>query len=192
MDALVVRNAVAGDLPAIAVVHKTQFGDHLLGQFSISLLTEFYRCFLGGSIFLTAEVSGEICGFVMGGEKQRLAELKNHFVKRNFPRIFFEALVRPKVWVFLVKRIPDPGKMSTRFNSDFSLRLLSIAVNPAATGKGVASALVDQFENQLDKGKSYGLSVIARNERAIGFYLKMGYVEEFRNGSSVYFWKKIP
>lgn len=192
MDALVVREATEHDLPAIAGIHKAQFGDHLLGQFSISLLTDFYRCFFGHSIFLTAENSGEVCGFVMGGEKLQLAGQKDTFVKSNFPKIFFESFFRPKVWVFLVKRISSLGNKSTRFDSGYSMRLLSIAVNPAAKGRGVASALVDEFENQVGEGNEYGLSVVANNERAIGFYLKTGYVEEARKGSSVYFWKRIP
>ena len=55
----------------------------------------------------------------------------------------------------------------------------------------MAKALVEDFETELDEVKEYGLSVLAKNERAIGFYLKMGYVEEYRNGSSVYFSKNI-
>lgn len=62
-----VRRAGPGDLQRVAVIHKSQFGDHLLGQYSTGLLACFYQEFLSRSIFLVHEAETRVDGFLVGG-----------------------------------------------------------------------------------------------------------------------------
>ncbi len=192
MSNVIVRETVDTDLQAIAAVHKAQFGDHLLGQYSVSLLKKFYRSFLNNSIFLTAESSGEICGFILGGEESRLKIPKSQFVRSHFMRILLESVMRPKVWGIIARRVFGFKGGATKATSVYEMRLLSIAVTGSSKGKGVASALVSSFEKCLGDFRVYGLCVIVENSRAIAFYRKMGYSEEFRRGQSLYFFKQVP
>ena len=179
------------DLSAVALIHKEQFGDHFLGKFSVPLLTNFYRAFLGDSIFLIAEYLDEPAGFVLGGEAGRLGARKKQFLTSNFGRLFLESAVRPGLWGMVFSRVFSYGPRGSQPVSGYDMRLLSIAVDDESKGKGVASALVAEFEKSLADCREYGLSVLAENSRAIAFYRKTGYTEEMRRGKSVYFFKNL-
>jgi len=186
-----IQPTLPSDLESIAALHKAQFSDHLLGQFSVSLLVDFYGMFLGNSIFLTARNSSDLLGFVLGGLNSQNVAIKGSFQKCRFWRILFESLFRPRVWVMAGPRILALPVRPSSPQSLYEMRLLSIAVRNEAKGSGVASGLVSGFENSILGYQKYGLSVLAENSRALAFYIKQGYVEEMRNGKSVFFWKSI-
>lgn len=191
MNPVVVRPASKGDLQPVAALHKAQFGDHFLGKFSVPLLARFYKAFLGKAIFLVAISQGNVSGFVLGGLDSHMGFQKKNFIKDNFLRIVLEALVRPGIWGMVISRVFDFGFGSPQSRSKYQMRLLSIAVDDDSKGKGVSKALVSGFESSLGDFQTYGLSVLAENARAVAFYRKLGYSEEFVRGVSVYFFKSI-
>lgn len=63
-----IRQATIEDLPVIARIHKENFGDHYLGQFSEKLIAAFYECFVGMESFIVQESNScDIQGFILGG-----------------------------------------------------------------------------------------------------------------------------
>lgn len=192
MSDIVVRQVLDSDLHSIAVIHKGQFGGHFLGKFSVALLTKFYRAFLEDSIFLIAENLDEPAGFVLGGEAVRLTARKKQFLTSDLGRLILESAVRPRLWGMVISRLFSLGPRGSQPVSGYEMRLLSIAVDDDSKGKGVASALVAEFEKSLTGYREYGLSVLADNSRAVAFYRKTGYTEEMRRGKSVYFFKTLP
>lgn len=189
-----IRPATETDLLAIARIHKDRFADHLLGRYSVGLLTEFYRAFLDGTILLVHEDERGVDGFVLGGEAGRLAECRKAFLRANPARCLLETLCRPAIWAPALRQA---GRLllgrKTRTGSAESMRLLSIAVDRRASGQGVGCELIRAFEAELgDRWTSYGLSVKDHNTRAIAFYRKCGFEEEFRKDRTIYFRKNVP
>lgn len=174
------------DIIQVALIHKEQFKNHYLGQFSISLLIAFYKNLLdAGYVFIVAEEDGRILGFVLGGEWKMISDSLKTFMKRNLVHSLFESIFLPQTWKKSIqkmvsifqKKVHDPNNL----DNIESFTLLSIATSKDSQGKGIGSALVVAFNNEMKKvTKRYYLSVLANNERAIGFYKKMGFVEAYR------------
>jgi ribosomal protein S18 acetylase RimI-like enzyme len=186
------RNTDADDLRSVALLHREQFADHLLGCLPEALLVEFYRAFLADTIFLVAEIDGSLSGFVLGGEDSVLRRNRSQFMRNSRWQIMGAVIVHPALWPHVWKRavaLWRPGASAISFTSVASTRLLSIAVAEAAKGQGVAGSLLKAFEERLAKDGNYGLSVHADNTRAIGFYHKSGFIEEARCGGSVFYLK---
>ena len=182
------RSAENLDLAGVAALHKRQFSDHFLGQYSECVLDYFYAALLGSSIFLIAEEEGRLLGFVVGGDGAALGAAKRRFAVRVTVRAALETVVRPRLWR------PAGARLATLVRggggsggSSVATRLLSIAVDEDAKGMGVAAALVRAFEAALTPGTLYGLSVLSDNVRAVGFYLKMGFAVEKESGGTTYF-----
>lgn len=180
------RFAKQKDLIQVAQIHKEQFTTHYLGQFSISLLEAFYRNLLdAGYVFIVAEEDGRVLGFVIGGEWERISDSLKTFIKKNLFRSLLESAFRPKTWKksllklvsIFIKKVQDPNNL----DSIESFTLLSIATSKDAQGKGIGSGLVKEFNKEMSKiTNRYYLSVQDTNERAIGFYKKMGFVVAYR------------
>ncbi len=194
-----IRVADRQDLPTIAAIHKSQFRTHLLGQYSITLLSAFYGEFLGKSVFQVHENAKSVDGFVLGGEAGRLSACKKVFVRRHLMRCLFETMVRPRVWrdgigrglMALTSSQPRSGQRKESPNAS-NICLLSIAVSAEAVGKGVAVALVEAFELAIRTcAAEYRLSVSKSNSRAVRFYQKMGFEIETESGDSLCFIKKL-
>ena len=192
------RPAKFDDVRRIAEIHKSQFGTHLLGKYSVELLTSFYSEFVDRAAFLVHVSKNEIDGFVLGGDSSQLNLCKNEFVRDHFVRCVWETSCRPQVWYAGVRggaqRMWDYHKNKrAQKNSITSLkiRLLSIAVDKRAMGKGVAVELIMGFERLVCGITSkYGLSVKKDNTRAVKFYQKLGFEVESTEGESINF-KKI-
>lgn len=180
------RLAKQSDLLQVAQIHKEQFPTHYLGQFSISLLKSFYKNLLNsGYVFVVAEEDGKILGFVLGGEWKKIYESLNTFMKQNFLRSLLESAIRPKTWKKSFEKCLSMfrGKVSDPNNLDNieKFTLLSIATSKLAQGKGIGIGLVSAFNDEMKKITTrYYLSVQDTNERAIGFYKKMGFVEAYQ------------
>lgn len=194
-----VRFANSNDLASIAGIHKAQFPTHFLGQYSVSLLAEFYRCFLGHTVFLVHDTENGVNGFVLGGAANQLSACKATFVRHNLMRCACETLLRPSLWVSGVHRglltLAAP-RTSRRQHSESTARLnfslLSIAVRKEAVGKGIATQLVDAFEKQLvGSATEYRLSVNKDNPRALAFYKKAGFEVMRDSGDSLEFHRVI-
>lgn len=185
---------------AIAQIHKDQFSTHFLGKYSVNLIAKYYECFLEDSIFLVSEAKGSINGFIMGGASEHLNKSKKVFIKGNLLRYSLETLVNPRVYLDAVLRLKNiillfknttETKKSKNAVSTSNIRMLSIAVNEKAKGTNTAKDLLYSFEESISQSKSYGLSVLKKNIRAINFYKKNGFKLEKEDNLAIYFTKKI-
>jgi ribosomal protein S18 acetylase RimI-like enzyme len=196
---ILIKSATEEDIPQIATVHKEQFPTHFLGRYSKSLIEKFYRCFLREeSIFLVCEHGGSIIGFVLGGTSNNLSKSKNIFLKEYKNDYIVETILTPSVYLLAASRI-KPLFLSSFLRKDNrkselvieAVRLLSIAVDDNAKGKGIANMLVDAFESRIQSATNYGLSVNKSNSRAIKFYRRTGFTIEKETEDSIYLIKDI-
>lgn len=193
----IIRNALATDLTDVAEIHKNQFSDHYLGQFSIELLRLFYSGFLNRDIiFLVSEVDGRVCGFVVGGNLKSINRCSSIFIKDNISLYTREIFLRPHTWVKSLKKLFNLlfRKNVPAESLDYIMEytLLSISVCPSFQGKGIAGQLVTAFDsNMKEYSDEYFLSVKDTNARAISFYEKNGFVKERHFSGEVQLIKKI-
>ncbi|MCG2684279.1 MAG: hypothetical protein L6306_11785, partial [Planctomycetales bacterium] len=127
-----IRNAEDRDLPVIAAIHKSQFWDHFLGQYSRRLLVRFYGSFLGKSVFIVHESADGVDGFVLGGASAQMAACSARFVRSNLPRCLWETLMRPRLWLEAIRCgfaavfvFPSKSGPTTEAPEESNLRLLS-------------------------------------------------------------------
>lgn len=180
------RLANSGDLRQVARIHKEQFPDHYLGQFSMNFLERFYKKMLeSNNIFLVAVDDNTILGFVLGGEWEKISLTLCAFMKRNFVLSIMESSIRPKTWKKSIQKFFSLfyHQVTDQNNLDNKERftLLSIATSRNAQGKGIGKGLIDSFNDEmLNISNRYYLSVKDKNEKAIRFYKKMGFFEAYR------------
>ena len=187
------------DISAIASIHKVQFPSHFLGQYSTSLLSEFYRSFLGKSLFLVHDTVDGVNGFVLGGTANQISAGKVAFVHDNLMHCVGETLLNPRLWssgvcrgVLALTDFQSKRCQGSEFKSGTAFTLLSIAVSKEAVGKGVAIALMNAFEKQILGGVSeYRLSVDKDNHRSLAFFRKMRLEVIYDSGDSVVFRRAI-
>ena len=176
-----VRAATQDDVAVVARIHKARFGglEYTLGQYSIGLIREFYAAFLGRSAFLVHVSNCGVDGFLVGGTPQQVAAAQRAFVRNNLVRCCLETLSHPRLWraaYHFIRRsyLPQPIKFVEILAPNLP-KMLSIAVDEAATGSGAAGALVKAFELSIcGRHPGYILSVLKTNRRAVRFYEKMG------------------
>lgn len=191
------RFAKQPDLIQVARIHKDQFPTHYLGQFSVSLLEEFYKNLLNHEcVFIVAEEDNNILGFVIGGEWKKISGYLHFFMRKYFLRSMLESAIRPRTWRKSIKKIvsllgheeQDPNNLDNIEN----FTLLSIATGKQTQGRGVGSGLLQAFNNEMKKiTKRYYLSVQDTNIRAINFYKKNGFEEAYRCSGEIQMIKAI-
>lgn len=196
-----IRAAEARDLRAVAAIHKTQFADHFLAQYSRRLLERYYEPFLGKSVFLVHDAAAGIDGFVLGGKPEQVGVCRADFLRGNLPRCLVETLVHPRLWWEAFRR-GISNLLASRSHPDQptepaappSADLLSIAVSPAAIGTGIGAMLIDAFEQAIRDTScaDYGLCVLKTNGRAVRFYEKMGFQIVADCGVAVELRKRLP
>jgi len=191
-----VRAATVDDLAEIARIHKSRFGgnEYTLGQYSLSMISAFYRLFLQRCVFLV-HVSGRgVDGFVLGGHSHELSDTTHAFFRRHPFRCGIETMLSPRVWpaafrslrklFFSPRKIRDDAANGT-------FRLLSIAVDKSAEGTGTAAALVHAFESRVRaRHCGYELKVLKSNRQAVRFYEKLGLVIDAEDSPTHYRFKR--
>jgi ribosomal protein S18 acetylase RimI-like enzyme len=193
-----VRPAEERDLPFIAALHKSQFSRYFLGQYSHRAIGEYYRSFLGKSIFLVHETTSKQDGFLLGGYRNDLLNCMTAFLRRNWLLCLWDTLLRPPLWLDAPKRALN-SIVSHYFHRNCHvesetpvLRMISYAVIEEVKGKGVAVALLNAFEQEIqDYAWHYGLTVEKDNSRAIRFYQKVGFEIQQDNGDTFLLRKKL-
>lgn len=181
MDNLKIRLATKSDLTEVAEIHKKQFSDHYLGQFSVKLLERFYNCFFSqDTIFIVSEANGVINGFIVGGKLSLINECTSLFIKNNIILYISEIFFRPHTWIKSVKKFFDiilrRKVQCESLDATMDFTLLSIAVAPNYLGRNVAKSMILYFDEIMSNyTDAYFLSVRENNIRAIKFYLKMGF-----------------
>lgn len=193
-----VRKVNYQDLWQIAKIHKEQFKDHYLGNFSENLLFRFYKSFYEDKeiIFIVFDQDNIINGFIVGGELRKINKASSNFIKNNIPLYSWEIFCRPSTWLKSLQKLTNvifkkkPLEESLDYTMDYTL--LSIAVSNEGKGRGVASNLIDKFDEFLrEKTNEYFLSVHDNNARALAFYRKKGFVKERHFNGEIQFVKKI-
>ncbi len=190
---ITIRPVKKEDILAISKIHKEIFKDHYLGNFSIRILSQFYKSFISvDTIFLVSVdfTNLTINGFVLGGSSDQLFEARKNFINDSIFRFLFEIMIKPNIWIDSLTRLCHKNQ---RNKSNIAFRLLSIGIDPSSQGHGVAMKLVEAFDEiAYDlKVNEYGLSVHSTNLRAINFYTKMGFQIESKKPNSIFFYKKV-
>lgn len=184
------------DLPKIATIHKNIFQGHFLAKLPEKMLMKYYKEFWIEKAkvnFILIENDNNVLGFVMGGEAEIINKAKNRFIKRNSLRLLYYSLFH--AFGYLLKKLFSRAQykqVGDSFLVSPSFRLLSIDVRKDMQGAGIASLLVDSYEQALPSYiDAYGLSVHKNNSRAISFYKKKGLQICGECGDSYYLAKRI-
>lgn len=188
-----IRDANFDDLSQIAELHIESFDDHFLPKLGSKLLAEYYKAFMDNKNILIVSIdekTTKINGLVLG--TPNTAEGRNRFIRKNKLRLAMRILLLclkldKDTWVRVLRFIKSffpgtksggPASPSTKPNNpDFKvISLLSICVSRQSRGRGISKALIDNFEERLTKlgYEGYVLTVNKGNERAVGFYNKIG------------------
>ncbi|NES18716.1 MAG: hypothetical protein F6K41_07240, partial [Symploca sp. SIO3E6] len=126
-----IQDAKFGDLIQISTLHKKEFSDHFLGNYSVSLIRDFYVNFLGISIFMVAVNQGVVHGFLLGGNSGKLNQAKSQFLQKNKLHYTIETVLRPQIYWQALNKIKsiyavNQAKTSELFEvDDRRVRLLS-------------------------------------------------------------------
>lgn len=173
------RDAVEGDMPAVARLHEMCFQGTFIASLGEALIADYYREFLQeGGPFVLAFDEEKLVGLCMGYYTGSGA--RNAFVAKNKGRLArrllglclsFNKVAIQKCFGFVFSRKSAPS--APRAEAD----LLSICVLDEYRGKKVSRRLVEEFEQRVTQAgkKDVTLSVYKTNGRAIAFYKKMGY-----------------
>jgi ribosomal protein S18 acetylase RimI-like enzyme len=182
------------DLPGICDIHKATFDKHhFLVYLSPELLVKYFAKLLELNEFCYIALNdstNKIAGYIFSGYKT--GEALSNFISGNVFQILKYLIIHPKFlfekFLFLICKL-----FGTTKESSIKLRIILIAVSNECKGSGVSKMLLEFYERQIkNKGeKIYGLSVRNRNETAIDFYLKNGFVKEFELFRSIYFYKVL-
>jgi ribosomal protein S18 acetylase RimI-like enzyme len=170
------------DLARIAEIHKARFllPGTLLGQLSSALIAALYSAFLDRSIFLVHLTHGKVDGFVLGGMSGVVTSCKWTFLRGHFLFCLADLARRPHLWYLalrsFVRLMGGCFSLGAKPAPSEECRILSIAVDPAASGNGVGTALVEGFEEVIRATcREYSLHVLKTNSSAIRFYEKLAF-----------------
>ncbi len=187
------------DLGLVARIHRRAFPRSALTRLGVEAVRRYYEWQLVGPhdrYAVQAVVDGRMAGFNFAGVSRGAV---GGFLARNKRWLMFRVATRP--WLLanpivlrkarsalgilgLVRRpVAQTGGTAGAevFRPERSFGILSIAVDPAFQGKGVAQLLMADAEREArEQGFHHmHLTVAVDNHRAIRFYEKMG-------------WRKLP
>ena len=177
-----IRACRKGDLPRLAEIHQAQFCSPggLLARLSPGLLADFYAPFLQRTVFLAHARHGEVDGFALGGPPAVLRRCRFALLRDHGLRCLLEIARHPRLWLrtprSLCRLLGSKLSLPQATSAGDEFLLLSIAVDPRATGRGVGTALVRGFEHAVRKlSHAYRLDVLKTNRAALRFYEKLGF-----------------
>jgi len=177
-----VRPCRKEDLARVAEIHKARFAlpGTLLGQLSPTLIAGLYASFFGRATFLVHATGGDVDGFVLGGSSRAMTRCKLSFFRKYALLCIVDVVRRPQLWTrafhAFVKLIGDWSSSASETAPREEFRMVSIAVSPRATRKGVGTALVQGFEAAMgEERQAYSLNVLKTNASAIRFYEQLGF-----------------
>jgi ribosomal protein S18 acetylase RimI-like enzyme len=176
----------------ISSLHRQLFDkEHFTARFNEKLLNKYFEELLSHSSYNLFAFNGkEFVGYLIAGEK--LDNVLKKFSKDYFFQLIILLIKNPK---FLIEKLIDffESIFNKNKKSKAEMRLFLIASKHNENLKGVGSSLIKNLEKKLiQNGKFiYGLSVRKHNQNAIDFYLRLGFVEEFRTHKSIYLIKNL-
>jgi ribosomal protein S18 acetylase RimI-like enzyme len=134
----------------VAALHAANIDQGFLATLGIPFLSLMYRAIdeAQDSVLLTEECKGSVIGFVSGGVG--MGPIYRRMLRRPLSLVWtlLPSLVRPAQ----VKRILDILRYGTQAGESLALpnaELLSIAVNPAVRGSGVAERLYHRLQGHF-------------------------------------------
>jgi GNAT superfamily N-acetyltransferase len=170
---------LANDVSDVAHVHLSAFSGFFLSIMGAYFLSAFYRAALQdeNSIAFSATLDGKLVGFVVG------TAAPISFYKRILSRHWFylgiTALLRiftcPNIIPRLWRRLREAGHMEY---STHQTLLMSIAVSPAAQGRGVGKVLLEAFVQASREKESVSVCLLTDrigNDRTNSFYQQAGF-----------------
>lgn len=185
----------ADNIWSVVSIHRAAYNtDHFSTLMNDMQLSKYYlKLCSGESNFSFLYVhDAQPVGFVICGVG--LNQKVQDFLKENLMALFFIVLRHPKFWTRKTKALFTRfSKTKKKWKSLASVRILSIAVNPAIQRAGHGQYMLSKVEELLKEQnvKQYGLSVKKSNANAIRFYLANGFILENQDEFSEYYIKGL-
>lgn len=175
-----IRNLIRADVEAVVAIHMRAFPTFFLTVLGARFLREFYTSFLldpVGRGFVAVDHDGQVLGAVVGPLQ---------------PSGYFRRLVRRRWWAFALSSfaavIKKPGNVGRLLGAAFyrgespsgpvRALLSSIAVDPAAQGRGVGRLLVERWVKEvraMGVSGCYLTTDAEKNDRVNAFYCELGW-----------------
>lgn len=179
---MIIRKISNKDLESISRLHIKVFDKSYFSvYYTISDLCKYFSKLVELNQYCyVCEENNLFLGYLIGG--LRTQEAVNSFMKENRKRIIYYIIKNPKFIGIsiskMLKKIFNPN-----LKSKVDLRLFLIGVDPSISNHGLGALLLNKFEEEilLDSYFKYGLFVRVNNQKAINFYLKRGFIKEFKN-----------
>lgn len=168
------------DLPDVVSIHKDAFRNFFLTELGDNFLKLYYKSVLKhkSGVLLGYFIDNKIVGFCAATTLSRA--FHRNLVLDNFVEFFCAGIAiffsKPKALVRLLKNFTknDPFINDTGNYAE----LLSIGVSSKIQGSGIGKALLSNLEDIMSSRDCHFLSLTTDfddNEKAIGFYKRMGY-----------------
>lgn len=211
-SAIAVKTITPDDLDALVQLYQDVFSNYFLGHMGNKFLRLFCSQFINSTHYgYMAWWNGEPVGFLYG--TLDTDELFSKFYKKHFLALTLIVLVRYLKDSFIRKNILSRfGHILKAITSFFGrpiirphtssrksvariypATLLAIGVSSHYRGSGIASLLTQTYYKDLKKDRicKVCLSAFTWNKRAIAFYKKDGWTEEYSNESTSRFSRNI-
>jgi ribosomal protein S18 acetylase RimI-like enzyme len=204
--AIAIGDFSEADVPALVEIHLAAFKGYMNAGMGRYYVREFLRWFLRHpqAITLKAQLDGRPCGYVMGMPPEDHARMNHDLVWASavgvatHPWVLFERRYRQsamnklrRIVAFRRNRRSSAAASAPAANEGRGISLVSVAADPACSGKGIGVALVNAFEARA-RAMHFDyvtLSVYADNPRARAVYEKAGW-ELYSPNERVVFYRK--
>ncbi len=174
----VVRPARIGDRRAVADLHIQGIDTGFLSSLGPGFLSVLYRAMIQDpdSAVLVAERDGVVVGFVAG--TLDTGRFYRRFARRYAPAAGLAILTRLRPG--MVTRMRETRGYGSNAPGEVKAELLSMAVAPAARGRGLANRLGLELLEWARARELEGMKVVvgAANAAAIRVYSKLGFAED--------------
>lgn len=193
-----IRELTPSDLPAVADIHMAAFPASAISRLGREAARRFYDSLMRGPHDASgwgAVECDHMVGYCFGGV-WRNAEV--FYLRQNVLYLAWRALTHPwllnhpffRSRVRLAFRLLQPGKRAPNALAppvdagERRFGIQSIAVHPTFQGRGVAKLLLQSSEAMARRRgfSKMDLSVHTDNQRAIGFYERMGWERFLTDG----------
>lgn len=171
----ITRAATVGDAQAVARLHQALIDTGFLSSLGTGFLRVLYRALITSErgIVIVAETAGTVVGFVAGTDRTRA--FYKEFARSNLISAAWRllpSLLRPGTWKRAWETLRYGGEGGT-----VASELLSMAVAPAAQGRGLGSRLVEELQRRAGETGVREMKVVVGkdNTAAIALYERCGF-----------------
>lgn len=173
-----IRPAIDGDRGAMAELHMSGINTGFLSTLGPGFLKVLYRAMVADpdcAVFV-ADRGGTVVGFVAGTADT--SAFFRRFAKKYVLSAGLRAL--PYIRRGMLRRVRETRSYGLDGHDEVSAELLSMAVAPAARGRGLAHRLGSQLQEWATNRGIDAMKVVVGegNDPAIGVYRKMGFGDD--------------